>query len=106
VIVERWTLKSSQGHSSDELADLVLSELAAQKERGNYSRPFRAYTPKFSGQPMNLLILEWEYEGLAERDRVWAEWWELPTTLAYMEKWQELHEWGSIIREIWDLRTP
>ena len=106
MIVERWTVKAKQGHDRDELADLVLSELVAQKERGNYSRPFRVYTPHFSGQSFNLLILEWEYENVAERDSVWAQWFQLPTTPAYGEKWDELHEHGSTTREIWNVRTP
>ena len=103
MIVERWTVKAKENRK--ELVDLALSELVAQKERGNYSRPFRAYTPMYSGQPTNVAIFEWEYEDMVERDRMWAEWWKLPTTPAFLEKWETAHETG-IVREIWDLRTP
>lgn len=104
MIVQRMTVTAKGNHAKD-LMDLILSELVAQRERGNYSRPFRAYSPQFSGQPSNQLIFEWEYEDIAERDRVWAEWFALPTTLAYMEKWREWTEPGYI-DEIWKIRTP
>ena len=104
MIVERWIV-TAKGGRVRELTDLVLSELVAQGERGNYSRPFRAYTPQYSGQPMNMAVFEWEYEDLAERDRVWAEWMSLPTTAAFGEKWEELTEHGHV-REVWNVRTP
>ena len=105
MIVQRSLVKVKPGHDRNEVADLVLSELVAQKERGNYSRPFRVYTPEFSGQPLNVLILEWEYEDLAEHDKVWAEWGALPTTPAFWEEWSELVEPGAV-NEIWNVRTP
>ena len=105
MIVQRSIVKVKPGQDRDKVGDLVLSELVAQKERGNYSRPFRVYTPEFSGQPLNVLILEWEYEDLAEHDKVWAEWSALPTTPAFWEKWSELVEPGHI-SEIWNVRTP
>ena len=104
MIVARMTVKAKWGHR-DEVADLVLSELVAQKERGNYARPFRVYTPEFSGQSSNVLILEWEYEDLAERDKMWTEWLALPTTPAYLEKWGELVD-PYQVSEIWNVRTP
>ena len=104
MIAERMIVKAKENRL-EELVKLILSELVAQKERGNYSRPFRAYTPKYAGQRSNTAIFEWEWEDLAERDRVWAQWWQLPTTPAYGEKWNELAEDGAI-HEIWYLRKP
>ena len=105
MIVERSAVTVKPGHGRDEVADLVLSEIVAQKERGNYSRPFRLYIPKFSGQPGNVLVLEWEFEDLAEHAEMWAEWWALPTTPAYLAKWAELVEPGAV-SEIWNVMTP
>ena len=104
MIVERTIVKAKPGRR-DEAADLVLSELVAQRERGNYSRPFRVYTPRFSGQSHTRVILEWEYEDLAECERVWEEWLALPTTPAFWEKWNQLVE-PDAINEIWNVRTP
>ena len=104
MIVRRQLVKAKPG-CRQQVVDLVLSELAAQRERGDYSGPFRVYTPRFSGQSWRQVILEWEFEDLAEHDQMFQQWFALPSTPAYMEKWHELVE-PDDVNEIWNVRVP
>jgi hypothetical protein len=104
VIVQRFSIKAKPGYRQEAI-DLVLSEVKAQRERGNYMHAFRAYAPQFSGQPERQLLLEWEFEDLADFESMWDEWFALPTSPAYMEKWHELVEQGTATNEIWHLHT-
>jgi hypothetical protein len=105
MIAQRKVVTVKPGYSRNKVMDLVLAELVKQRERGSYSHPFRAYAPVYSGQPENTLILEWEYEDMTEIDKVVAEWWALPTTPAFMEKWREMTE-SLDSNEIWSVRVP
>jgi hypothetical protein len=105
MIVHREWIKAKPGRR-EEVAELALSELAAQREHGRFTRPFRVYTPRISGQPGRQVVIEWEFEDLAEFDDTWAEWFALPTTPAFLDKWNEAVEQRSAIDEIWNLHTP
>lgn len=100
MIVQRTTVKARRGQTENAV-ELVLSEMA----RSDAARSCRVYTPMFSGQRTETLILEWEYEDLAEREQAWADWTALPTTPAFIKQWRELTE-GTLSTEIWEMRTP
>jgi hypothetical protein len=95
--------KAKQGQTQ-KLIDLVLSEVAADRDRSNHDYVFRAYTPEL-GQPWDEVVLEWEYENLTDYEQMWAKWWAQPTTPEYMKKWSELAEPG-FVTTMWNLRTP
>jgi len=102
MIVSRMIVKAKQG-LTDELAELVSSEVAAQRKRGALSNACRIYTPNI-GQSHMAVVIEWEWVDMAENDRFWSEWLQLPTTPEYFRKWDELvdPDWTN---EIWNLRT-
>ena len=103
MIVQRLTVKAKQGRTQ-ELADLVSSEVVAQRKRGTVPHPCRICTPNI-GQPRDVVMVEWEWPDLATYSDYWPEWSQLPTTPEYWRKWDELAEpdWTN---EIWSLRTP
>jgi len=103
MIVQRLTVRAKQGLTK-ELADLVSSEVVAQRNRGAVPHPCRIYTPDI-GPAQDLVMIEWEWPDLATYGRYWPEWAQLPTTPAYWRKWDELAEpdWTN---EIWTLRIP
>lgn len=95
MIVERstCTVKHRPG-AMEELAALVKSE--CEKE----GLSSRVYTPQKA--PHDTLVIEWEFESLAESEKYWAEWWAKPETAAFVEKWYALTESGGST-EIWNL---
>ncbi len=82
----------------------MLAEEAIFEQHEEHPWSFRVYTPEYSGQPHNQVVLEWGYKDMAEGDRLWAEWRQLPTTPAFWEKWNELAEQG-FVSEIWNVHT-
>ena len=95
-------VKAKQGQTQ-KLIDLVLSEVAADRKRINCDCVFRAYMAEF-GQPWDEVVLEWEYENLADYEQRWADWGAQPTTPQYMKKWNELTEPG-FVTTMWNMRT-
>jgi len=93
MIVERSTVKVKQG-CMEELVALAKSE--GEKEGWSC----RIYSPNKA--PRDTLVVEWEFESLAESEKYWAEWWAKPETAALMEKWYALTERGGN-EEIWNL---
>jgi hypothetical protein len=61
-------------------------------------------SPGNCGQPSTQVVLQWEYEDMAERERMWAEWNDLPTTPPFLQKCSERVEPG-ITTEIWSVQT-
>jgi hypothetical protein len=100
MIVTRLTFNVKQGRMQ-EAAEHVAKEIAAERERSGYAGRTRVYTSSI-GQ-FNQLVIEWEYENLAEHENFWAEWRARPTTPAFFEKWAEMTV-GTGKNEIWDLQ--
>jgi hypothetical protein len=61
---------------------------------------FRVYGSSIG--PRDTLVLELEFENLAEYERFWDEWFATPESAAVMEKWVQLREPGGT-SEIWQL---
>jgi hypothetical protein len=99
MIVNRRTFNVKQGRM-EEATKLVVDEIAAEKARGGYSGTTRVYTSSIGS--FNQLCVEWEYESLAEYERMWAEWAARPTSPAFMEKWVNATSREGT-NEIWDL---
>jgi hypothetical protein len=99
MIVNRRTFNVKPGHEQETVA-LVLEEIAADRERGDYTGPTRVYTSNLG--TFNQVAVEWEYEDLAEYQKAWAEWWARPMTAAFMQEWLELTNGGGT-NEIWTL---
>jgi hypothetical protein len=99
MIVNRRTFYVKQGRMQ-ELIELIKAEGQAEKERGGYLGSLRIYTPNIA--PFGVVVVDWQYESLAEHEKGWAEWAARPTTAAFMQKWMELTE-PTGLNEIWDL---
>lgn len=97
MIVHRFTYRVKPGRTS-ELVQLTLDEW----KRGGSSVPHRVYVPVFG--PRDQVCMEVEFADLAERKKFWDEWWNQPTTPAFVKKWNELVDSGGS-EEIWVLRT-
>ena len=95
MIVNRRTFVVKQG-CQDEVVAMVLAE----NNRLNWSITSRVYTPNIA--PFNQIIVEWEYEDLATYEKHWAEWFALPETPDFMEKWNSLIKPGGS-NEIWNI---
>jgi len=52
--------------------------------------------------PHDTLVVDMEFEGLAERGKFWPEWVAKPDSAAFMEKWRAVTERGGTC-EIWNL---
>jgi hypothetical protein len=105
MIVQRYTVQVKPGRT-EELVDLMLSHAAAREAEGRDFHAFRISTPSLSGQPGNRLMFELEFEDLAEFQAWWDEWFALPTSPPYLEKWNALIERGTDTNEIWNLHKP
>jgi len=60
----------------------------------------RHYTPNVG--PRDTLVLDDEFESLAEMESFWKEWFAKPDSPAFLEKWLALMETGGTT-EIWNL---
>ena len=49
-----------------------------------------------------MVVVEFEYEGLDEYRKMWAEWFASPLAAAFMPKWAKLVERGGC-NEVWNL---
>jgi hypothetical protein len=95
MIVNRRTFVVKNG-CQDEVVAMVLAE----NTRLKWSIPSRVYTPNIA--PFGLVVVEWEYEDLAAYEKHWADWFALPETPDFMEKWLSLTKTGGA-NEIWNL---
>jgi len=102
MIVERMTIRAKQGRT-EELADLVASEVVAQRKRGPRAQACRIHTPNI-GPHHDLVVVDWEWVDLADYERFWLQWGQLSTTPEFFRKWDELAEPGWT-NEIWNLRA-
>ncbi|TEU17258.1 MAG: hypothetical protein E3J25_02210 [Anaerolineales bacterium] len=93
MIVQRSTFKVKQG---------CMEELVAlnKSEREKEGLSCRIYSPNKA--PHGTLVIEWEFESLAESEKYWAGWWAKPETAAFVEEWYALTESGGST-EIWNL---
>ena len=60
----------------------------------------RIYTPNIG--PFNTVVYDIEFESLGELEEFWANWWALPGTPAFMEKWNALVDIGTG-SEVWNV---
>ena len=91
MIVERMTVYSRTGQSA-ELVELLKAE--RKRNGGSYRICSCQYGPR------NAIVVEWEAEDVAERQKAWADWNAQPEAAAFSEKWVELVESGGT-SEIW-----
>ena len=95
MLVNRITIVSKVGHRGDLQA--VLKEWV---EWINHPHPVRIYTPNIA--PGNAVVIETEFESLAEMESTFAEWFANPEYLEFNRKFEELRD-GSITQEVWNL---
>ncbi len=94
MIVERTTWKVKAG-CTDQAIALLKSEFAQWK---GYT--WRMYTP-YIGK-YNEVAYEFEYQSLAEYEKLWQDWYANPATAEFQNKWHELVERDGET-EIWYL---
>ncbi len=94
MIVERATWKVKAG-CTDQAIALLKSEFAQWE-----GYKWRLYTPKIG--KFDMVAYEFEYENLAEYEKMWQDWYAKPETAEFDKKWYELVEPGGET-EIWNL---
>ena len=95
MLVHRHIIQVKPGRGPE-----VIEMLKAEDERTGYTDKTRIYTSNIG--PVHTMIYEIEFENLSELEESWTEWWSLPETPAFMEKWNELIETGGS-SETWTL---
>lgn len=89
-----------KGGKMDEVLELLKAEQARVRQAYNYSgatRNYASYVGTF-GQ----LVLESEWNDLAEWEAFWSEWGASPEGIAFQEEWGPLLESGGRV-ELWTL---
>lgn len=95
MIVNRRTFTAKPGRA-EELAAMIVAEI----ERVGAPGRTRVYVVSIGR--FDEVAAEWEYEGLEEYERDWAEWDARPETPEFLEKFFELLVPGGT-NEIWEL---
>ena len=98
MIVYRTTFTAKRGRQQ-EIVDLVKKEDVADRERSGHTGAMRIYLSTIA--PAWQMTIEWEYESLAEYEKVWTEW-RAKATAEFWENWFELTEPGGS-NEVWTL---
>jgi len=85
----------------------VMEAVELVKAGGDYGLPepphgLRIYWPNISSYDQ--VVIEVEFENLAEHEEYWRTWWSSPRSEEWVEKWMELREAGSG-EEIWNLEA-
>jgi hypothetical protein len=95
MIVNRRTFAMKRGCMEE-----VVALVKADWERNSWPHARRLYTPNIA--PFGVMVVELEFENLAEYEKSWAEWFASPEGVAFMEKWVTLTR-SSGTNEIWNL---
>lgn len=99
MIVDRRTFNVKRG-CLEELLTLVKAEQERIRQQYSYTHALRNYTPLVA--PFGTLVIEGEWESLADYEKFWNEWPASPEGSAFMKKWSEMLEHGGT-HEIWEL---
>ncbi|MFN2302656.1 MAG: hypothetical protein ACK2TV_02900 [Anaerolineales bacterium] len=93
MIVNRLTVNVKQGRM-DELVELLKD---ARKQGGYHVRFYQSYLGI-----RDQIAYEFEFEDYAAYDKFFTEWYALPDTPAFLEKWNDMTKAGGT-NELWTL---
>ena len=95
MLVNRRTFMVKNGHWDEAVAMGV-----AEVQRVGLPHASRVYAPEIG--PFSTLVLEADFESLAEYEEFWAEYFASPEAVEFNEKWDTVTESGGT-NEIWRL---
>jgi hypothetical protein len=84
MLVHRLTFTLKMG--TDQIAIEMLQEAQTILKAPHGRRIVQSYV----GGTGSTIVMDLKFENLSELEAFWAEWYALPETPAFMEKWQEL----------------
>ena len=99
MIADRWIFKAKEGKMEEAVA-LATAERARILQETDYSGAFRIYVSHDSD--IGKVIVETEWNNLAEQETWWAKWRESPEGTAFQEKFFINIESNEDV-EIWSL---
>jgi len=88
MVMNRFTRIIKKGHF-DQAVALVKSEI----ERFRAPQAIRLYSG--FAAPIDTLVMEFEFENLAELDKHWADWYADPESQNFRDKFDEITETGG-----------
>ena len=91
-IVNRRTFIPKRGYRDEVVAMLSPSE--------NYEKPYRVYSDLIG--TFDRVVLEIEFESVAEMDKAWTEWFASQEAEEFMKRFVEITETGGT-NEVWNL---
>ena len=100
MIVEKHTLVVDQGSSVEEVA----AEAKSLLEAGDFPHAFRIYVPHTG--PQGVIVMETEYENLAEFEKYWTGFWASSEAATWCKEQDPLHYKHHPLRgkvEFWGL---
>ncbi len=99
MLADRWIFSAKEGKMEEAIA-LANAERTRILQETNYTGAFRIYLSYIGDS--NKLVVETEWNNLAEWETWWANWRESPEGTAFQEKWTSLLEADGRI-EVWSL---
>jgi hypothetical protein len=99
MIVERQVLIVKRG-KMNEVLEIVKAEQVRVQQAYGVSGASRNYVPYVG--PFNQIVLEYEWNDMAEREAFWSAWEASPEAKAIWKKWEHLLEPGGGV-ELWRL---